>query len=274
MRSALVRGFVNVALKPVMGPPVPLAVQRRWLQALATGAGPAGEAIRVGGRPAERHGSGGPGSVLMLHGGAFVTSSPRTHRVLAAQLAAAAGVPVVVPDYRLAPEHPHPAAVDDVVAAYDELAERGPVAVVGDSAGGTLALLLARVRQPVALGLVSPVTDLTGATSRGYDGRDALLRQDWLESGAQAFVGAQDAAALSPLSGDLSGLPPTLVHVCERERLLPDAQALVARAREAGAEVELRVLPGLWHDVHVFAHLVPEAASANADLGRWIGAHL
>jgi acetyl esterase/lipase len=268
-----VRALVRTALKPVLGPPVPLAAQRAWLELLATGAGPAGARTTCGGRPAERHGS-GSGSVLLLHGGAFVTSSPRTHRVLAAGLAASSGAQVVVPDYRRAPESPWPAAVDDAVAAYDELAAAGPVAVVGDSAGGSLALLLARRRPPVALGLVSPVADLTGATSAAYRGHDALLRQDWLQAGAAAWVGGADARELSALHADLSGLPPVLVHVGEHERLRPEAELLVQRIVAAGGAAELVVLPGMWHDAHVFAHLVPQAAQATAALGQWLRTHL
>lgn len=273
-RTQLVHALVNVGLKPVLGRPVPLPVQRLWQQVLATGAAPAGERITVGGRPAERHGPAGPGVVLLLHGGAFVTGAPRTHRVLGAQLAAAAGVPVVVPDYRRAPEHPWPAAVDDAVAAYDELAAAGPVAVVGDSAGGALALLLARTRRPVALGLISPVVDMTGVSSRAYRGRDALVRQAWLEHGVRAFLGGADARELSPLHSELAGLPPVLVHVSEHERLRAEGEQLVERIRAAGGDAELVLLHGLWHDVHLFGHLVPEAAAATAELGRWLRVRL
>ena len=143
---------------------MPLAVQRRWLEATARiSRPPAGtkvEQVVVGGRPAERvtaDGADGGTTVLWLHGGAFWTCSPRTHRVLAAYLAAATGGAVVVPDYRLAPEHPYPAAVDDARAALRELSALGPVVLGGDSAGGALALLLAQqlrdegADQPAAL---------------------------------------------------------------------------------------------------------------------------
>lgn len=275
----LVRGVVRTLLRPVLGPQVPLRVQRAWLQALSTGTPAApgvAREVRAGDRPGERHvpAQAGPGSVLLLHGGAFITSSPRTHRVLASHLAAGAGAPVVVPDYRLAPEHPWPAAVDDAVAAYDELAASGPVAVVGDSAGGALALLLARRRRPAALALISPVTDLTGATAAAYRGEDALVRQDWLEQGVRAFLGGADARALSPLLADLPDLPPLLVHVAEHERLRREGELFAERVRAAGGDAELVLLPGLWHDAHLFAHLVEPAAQATADMGRWLGGHL
>jgi len=276
----VVRGVVRTLLRPVLGPPFPLAAQRTWLRVMSTGTpaaqGVSREALTVGGRPAERHvpAGAGEGSVLLLHGGAFVTSSPRTHRVLASHLAAASGLAVVVPDYRLAPEHPWPAAVDDAVAAYDELAAYGPVAVAGDSAGGALALLLCRTRRPVALALVSPVTDLTGATSGDYTGPDALVRRSWLEGGTAAFLGGADAAALSPLHGDLADLPPVLVHVAEQERLRRDGELLVEGITAAGGSAALRVLPDLWHDAHLLSHLVAPAAQATAEMGAWLGAQV
>ena len=222
------------------------------------------ERVVLGGRPAERHvpRRPGPGAVLLLHGGAFITGSPRSHRAFAARLAEAAGTAVWVPDYRLAPEHPHPAALDDAVAAVDEL--RGPVAVVGDSAGAALALLLARRREVAALGLVCPFVDLTVETAAGYDGDDALLRASWLRAGARAY-----AADVSPLA-DLGGLPPVLVQVSEHDRLRPEGERLVERLTAAGTPAELQLLPGLWHDAHVLAHLVPDAARAVDDLGHWL----
>ena len=274
--KAVVRGLV----KPVLGPPVPLVVQRAYLQALSAPLLPAGTTVErtvLGGRPAERvtgAGADGRGSVLLLHGGAFITGSPRSHRVVAAHLAAAASVPVHVLDYRLSPEHPYPAPVDDAIAAYDQLAADGPVAVFGDSAGGCLALLLARTRTPVALALVSPLTDLTRGLSGAWTGEDILVRTSWAREGCEAFAGGADLRSLSPRFDDLSGLPPTLVHVSEHERLRPEGEELVARAREVGVDVELVELPGLWHDVHLFAHLLDEAAQATASIGRWLGARL
>jgi acetyl esterase/lipase len=257
-----------------------------WLEAVSTGGllprGTAVTRVRLGGRPAERVAAPGADdsrSVLLLHGGAFVIGSPRTHRVLAAHLSAAAGAPVYVLHYRRAPEHPFPAPVDDASAAYAELAARGPTAVFGDSAGGCLALLLAlRLRDagapPLALALVSPVTDLTHARSDAFRGRDLVVRRDWLASGARAFVGDADRADLSPLTADLAGLPPVRVHVAAGERLRAEGEELARRLRDAGVDVGLEVLPRLWHDVHMLAHLVPEGADAARSLGRWLGERL
>jgi acetyl esterase/lipase len=285
--APVVRTALRLLLRPALGPPVPVRAQRAWTQLLSRVAPlPSDvtcEPVHLGGRPAERLVAGEAsthGSLLLLHGGAFITGSPRTHRVFAGHLAAAARVPVHALDYRLAPEHPFPAPVDDARAAFDELAACGPVVVVGDSAGGTLALLLAqRLRDsagptPAGLALVSPLVDLTLASSDAYVGPDPYLRSAWAHQGRDAFVGPADARALSPLHTDLAGLPPMLVHVCGHERLRPEGERFVELVRAAGGEAELALLPGLWHDVHLQAHLVERGARATADLGRWVATRL
>lgn len=279
--APLVRALLAGVVRPLLGPPVPVRVQRRGLDGLAAlfaGVLPPGTTTRrtvLGGRPAEVvevPGADGP-PVLLLHGGGFLTGSPRTHRGFAAHLAASAGAPVHVLDYRLAPEHPHPAAVDDALAALDELG--GPVALVGDSAGGAVAVLAAvRLRDegrplPYALGLVSPVADLTGRASAAWEGPDPLLRASWLRQGVEAWAGER-AAALSPLHSDLTGLPPVLVHVCSDERLLPEGEALVDALRAAGVDAVARRFDGLWHDVHVQAGQTARATAAVVELGTWL----
>jgi cation diffusion facilitator CzcD-associated flavoprotein CzcO/acetyl esterase/lipase len=279
----VVRAAVAVGSRP-LGPRVSFPAQRRWLEAQARiGRVPAGtsiEQVLLGGRMAERVSApdaDSSRSVLLLHGGAFVTCSPRTHRVLAAHLARAAGVPVHVLDYRRAPEHPYPAAVDDAEAALEELLDDGPSAVVGDSAGGTLALLLALRRRdagrplPQSLGLISPLVDLTLVEAGGYTGRDVLLRHSWVRSGCDAFAGGRDLRSLSPLHLPLHGLPPVLVHLAEHERLRPEGERLVEALRAADVSVDLEVLSDLWHDVHLQADLVREGAAAVARMGRWLG---
>lgn len=276
----VVRTALALTLRPVLGPPVPPTWQRRWLDLLSAGtplpAGVVPTSGTLGGRPVLRlvpKGADERRSVLLLHGGAFIIGSTRTHRAFAAHLAVAAGCTVHLLDYRLAPEHPWPAAVDDAVAAFDELAAMSSTSVVGDSAGGALALLLARTRRPASLGLVSPLVDLTRRLSSGYTGNDLIVRADWARQGTTAFVGDGDAQALSPLWDDLSGLPPTLVHVSEHERLRAEGEQLVARARTAGVDVTLTVLPGVWHDVHVQAGLLGVAADATAEVGHFLAAH-
>lgn len=277
----VVRTVVLAGSRP-LGRPVPLPVQRRWLEVSARlGRPPAGtqvEQVEIAGRPAERvtaAGSSAGPAVLWLHGGAFTTCSPRTHRVLAGHLAAATGGPVVVPDYRLAPEHPYPAAVDDARAAFDELSADGPVVLGGDSAGGALAVLLGLALRddgavaPPAMLLVSPVADLTGALGAAYTGADAVLRRSWLRNGLAAFCGDADPCGLSPLDLPLHGLPPVLLQVSEHERLRPEGEQLARRLQQARVDVTLERLDGLWHDVHLQADLVPEAADAVRRLGSW-----
>lgn len=280
----VVRAAVLAGSRP-LGPPVPIAVQRRLLAVSARlGRTPAGtqvEPLTLAGRPAERVTCGpvAQRTVLLLHGGAFITCSPRTHRVFAAHLSRAAQAPVVVLDYRLAPEHPYPAAVDDADAALDALLAHGAVDVVGDSAGGALALLLALRRRdsgrllPGAVGLVSPVVDLTAETASGWRGSDPVLREGWVREGCAAFVGGADARALSPLHQRLHDLPPVLVQVSEHERLWPEGEQLVERLQAFGAPVESELLAGLWHDAHLQADLVPEAAAAVTRLGQFLRQH-
>jgi len=274
------RALVFLISRPI-GPPLPVRFQRLWLEAMSTGGilppGTTVERVRLGGCPAERIVPAGADSrraVLLLHGGAFVIGSPRTHRVLAAHLAAAVGAPVSVLHYRRAPEHPWPAAVDDAHAAYRELSARVPTAVFGDSAGGALGLMLAlRLRDdgaalPPALALVSPATDLTLRTSAAYRGRDPVVRRTWLRQGVTSFVGDADPVALSPLAADLRGLPPVLLQVAAGERLEAEGLRLAERLRAADVAVELDVLPRVWHDVHLLAHLLPEAADPLDRIGR------
>jgi monoterpene epsilon-lactone hydrolase len=282
----LVRLVVFVASRP-LGRPLPVRLQRLWFELTSTGGrlpkGTAVERVRLAGVPAERVTAPGADegrAVLLLHGGAFLIGSARTHRVLAAHLSAAVGAPVYALDYRRAPEHAHPAAVDDARTAYDELTARGPTAVVGDSAGGALALLLvlglrdSGAPLPPALALISPVTDLTLDRSDAYPGIDGVVRRGWLRSGVRAFLGGADPAHLSPLDSQLAGLPPVLVHVAVNERLHLEGVQLAARLRAEGVEAHLEVFPRLWHDVHLLAHLVPEAADAVRDLGLWLAPRL
>ncbi|WP_206340064.1 alpha/beta hydrolase [Blastococcus litoris] len=288
----VMRAGVRALVRPVLGPRLPVGLQRRWLAAV-TRPTPLADGVavgtgRLGRRPAEvlTPASGDPGSaVLYLHGGGFTTGSPATHRALATHLAAASGATVHVLDYRLAPEHPFPAALDDVLAAYRELMDRGATpgrtAVAGDSAGGWLALAAAlRLRDgagplPAALGLISPWLDLTGSTWPDDRG-DAMLRPAWLRRCAREFGDGTDpgAAELSPLDADLSGLPPITMHVGSEEILLEDAVRLAHLARAAGVPVDLRRLDGLWHVAHASAGLVTASTAAVNALGAALGARL
>ena len=211
-------------------------------------------------------------TLLYLHGGGYVACSPRTHRPITSGFARR-GLNVFAPDYRLAPEHPFPAAIDDAVAVWRDLLARAPGEpppfVGGDSAGGGLTLALAlKLRElgerlPSGLVLFSPWTDLTisGASAETNRERDALLTlkagRRWV---AMYLKGADPRDPLaSPVFADLRGMPPLLIHVGEREMLLDDSTRLAARARAAGVKVELAVWPVVPHGWQIVPWL-PEAA--------------
>ncbi len=287
VRAAVTRASLAATVQPVLWR-YPVPVQRRVLESTGLAVPVPRDAevhqVRLGDRRAERVSVPGVDesrAVLHLHGGAWMTMSPRTHRPMAAHLSRAAGCPVFVLDQRLAPEHPYPADVDDATAAFDAL--RVPTALTGDSAGGACALLTAQRlrdrardgrgdRQPTALGLVSPATDFTMRLARAYTGPDAVLSPQWMRQGRDAYLGTLDPRTVSPLHQELAGLPPTVVHWVSDERLAPESQALVDALVAAGVEAEGVRLPGLWHDVHLFAGLVPEGTAAVAALGAWLRA--
>jgi len=278
----IMRGVVRSVVRPVLGPRSPVRLQRWWLD-LSTRMTPLAEGVEVrtgelAGRPTEvlvpRDGDAGR-AILYLHGGGFTIGSPATHRALATHLAAASGATVHLLDYRLAPEHPFPAALDDAVAAYRELLTRGAdpsrTVLAGDSAGGWLALAAACAlrdagdRLPAALGLISPWLDLLGSAWPA-DRTDAMLRPAWLRRCAVAFTAdAPGAPVFALLDADLTGLPPMTVHVGSEEILLDDAVRLARAARAAGVPVELRRLDGLWHVAHASAGMcLASTAAVNA----------
>lgn len=240
----------------------------------------------LAGRPAltATPSEGAHGTVLYLHGGGFTIGSPTSHRALVTHLAAASGARVVALDYRLAPEHPYPAALDDAVTATTELltaaATDGGLAIAGDSAGGGLALsTLVRLRDdgrpgPVAAALISPWCDLTlaGASIRGNAELDVILAEDLLTAWAAGYAADTplDDPLLSPLGADLAGIPPLLIHVGTDEILLDDARRLARRATADGVAVELHVAEGMPHHWHLFAGTVPESDEAVARVGRWL----
>jgi acetyl esterase/lipase len=263
---------------------VPFGVQRRLLETAARSQPlPSGTVLRrivLGGRPTERITVGAtvrPRTVLYLHGGGYTTCSPATHRSLTAFLAREVGAEVYVPAYRLAPEHPYPAAVDDAVAAYRDLGR--PAAVVGDSAGGGLAVatalrLMSQGLRPPALALLSPWTDPDDdAMTRR---RDVVVNVPQGRRSAAAYRGNADPhdPGYAPMYADLSGLPPTLVHLVPGELLYEQVLRFVDRLRAAGIDVTLRELPGLWHSAHTQAGIVREARAAVADVGAFLSAHL
>lgn len=222
--------------------------------------------------------------LLYLHGGGYVIGSIATHRAMVARIAAAAGIRALSIDYRLAPEHPFPAAVEDATAAYGFLLEQGiapaRIAIGGDSAGGglTFATLLA-LRDagrplPGAAIALSPWTDLegTGESMTTRAEADPLVQRDGLLAMADLYLNGADprTPTASPLYGDLAGLPPTCIQVGTAETLLDDATRIAERIRAAGGTVELEAFEDLIHVFQAFAPHVPESLEAIDKLGAFV----
>lgn len=231
-------------------------------------------------------GTGAGPVVVYLHGGGYCIGSLGSHRPMLTHLAAAVGGPVLAVDYRLAPEHPFPAAIDDAVAACRKvLAEHDPrrVVIAGDSAGGGLtAATLIALRDagdlmPAAGICLSPWTDLTqsGATISTKADVDPMVRADDLDRWAAAYAGAadRDLPGISPLFGDFEGLPPLHIEVGTAEVLLDDARRLAARALDSGVDVTVFEGEDLVHVWHFFAGIVPEADEGIRRVAEVIGAH-
>lgn len=227
------------------------------------------------------HAESGAPVLLYLHGGGYVACSPRTHRPLTAQYARE-GFRVYVPDYRLAPEHPYPAAVDDAEAVYDALLREtgGPIVVSGESAGGGLTLaLMQRLRaagkpMPAAVALFSPWTDLaiTGRSIQENAGREAMLWGPGASAGAALYLAGADPRdpQASPLYGDWEGAPPMLIHVGAREILRDDAVRMADVARAAGVPVRLRIWPVVIHAWQIAQGFLPEAAASITEAAAFL----
>jgi len=276
-------------------PPVPREAdwveQRAGLENLVSLAPPPTDVrftpTAAGGVPAEWVAADGARSdraVLYLHGGGYCIGSIRTHRQLATDLSRAADARVLLIDYRLAPEHPFPAGLEDAVTAYrymlDSGVEPARAAIAGDSAGGglTAATLLAlRDRHfalPAAGVCLSAWVDLTlsGASIETKDSVDPIVHRDGLDRMARAYLGGADPRTplASPLFADLAGLPPLLIHVGSAETLLDDSTRFAERARAAGADVTLEVWDDMVHVWHAFTFILPEARQALERIGAFL----
>jgi acetyl esterase/lipase len=221
-------------------------------------------------------------AVLFFHGGGYVFGSARMYRHLVGRIAKAAGVPVYQPDYRLAPEHPHPAAVDDGLDAYRAMLDRvAPERLVvgGDSAGGNLTVaVLQRARSeglpmPAGTFLLSPWLDLRGVPAeRANVDTELLILPASVDRATAFYVGDRDVGdpAVSPILGPMEGLPPTLVQVASNELLYDDSAAFADVAAAAGVEVTLEVEDGLWHVWQLMAPVLPEARASIASIARFV----
>ena len=238
--------------------------------------------------------------LLYIHGGAFAIGSPTSHRMITSALSRACGVAVLAIDYRLLPEHFRRAAIADCFAAYDYMLENGPsgqneardVYVAGDSAGGNLTLMLsawARDRGGRRIDAViafSPSTDstLSNPSARKNIGTDPLLGPGLgplarLPGPLRALLASMMGLLnprnplMSPLFGDLGGLPPTLVQASDCEMLLDDALRYANKARAQGSPVSLQVWPGMVHVWPMFQHVLPEARQAIDDVAEFVAAN-
>ena len=273
-----------------LDPALPWPVQRARLDQLTgTSVVPRGTTVKgqnIAGVPAKLVSVGAPGpglTVIHFHGGGYCVGSARVVRSWAAHLSALAGCRVVLPEYRLAPEHPHPAALDDARAVLAELsADVGPGSVIvsGDSAGGGLALaLLLSLRDegqdlPAGAILLSPWLDL-GRDRRAVPDlvrKDVLLSPEWLDACARAYAdpSAWTDPLVSPLHATLTGLPPLLIQAGTAELLAPDAELLAARASSAAVDVTYTRWPRMWHDFTLQPGLLAAADNALAQAAWFI----
>lgn len=276
---------LNFVLRTVVKPHLaatsdPRIVRRNFAIASAIFRRPMGVRVKIDPGPPALHWIGDkPGGssnvILYLHGGAYVAGSARSYRGLGARLARLTGWQVVMPDYRLAPEHPAPAAFEDALAAHAALIKRGvaPECMVigGDSAGGGLALALladlcARGLRPAAVFVLSPWTDLTlsGASLRDNMARDVLLPAGQMAEVVAQIRGmiAADDPRLSPLFAHFASPPPVLIQVGDSEVLHDDSVRMAAVLRAAGGAVDLDVWTDTPHVFHLFDGYLPEARRA------------
>jgi len=246
------------------------------------------EQVDAGGVPAAWVAA--PGSrddvvVLYLHGGGYMLGSVTTHTELAARVSRSSAARVLPIDYRLAPENPFPAAVEDAVASYRWLLGQGfareRIVVAGDSAGGglTLAMLVALEQAgdplPAAAVCLSPLADLEGTGDSYETADDPLLDREGIGGMVAAYLQGQDARqpTASPIHADYTGFPPLLIQVGTREVLLDDAVRVAERARAAGVDVTLEKGEGLIHVWHLFGPDVPESVEAIERVGAFVRKH-
>ncbi|MCM8746364.1 alpha/beta hydrolase [Thermomicrobium sp. CFH 73360] len=219
--------------------------------------------------------------LLYLHGGGFVFGLSGQHLRMVAELARRSELRTLLVDYRLAPRHPWPAALEDCLAVYRWLLEQGlapqHIVVAGDSAGGNLAITMvmalrdARIPLPAALACLSPVGDLTPRNQEGRVAGDAVLHPRAIRRFNRSYIADHDPRhpLISPLYGDWHGLPPLLIHAGEEELLREDAERIAAAARAAGVEVELAIFPRMWHVWQLNVEL-PQAQESLHAIARWL----
>lgn len=220
-------------------------------------------------------------AILYLHGGGFATGSIASHRGIAGQIAEAGNIRALIIEYRLAPEHPFPAAIEDALLACDWLRKNGyeKIVVAADSAGGGLALATVlslrdnRLPMPTLVVCMSPLIDVegTGASVIANAKRDPWLKEE-AKSIFKYYVGQNDPRnpLISPLHADYTNFPPLLIHVGGDEIMLSDSTRLAEKARNAGVDVRLKIWEGMWHVFPFFAPFVPESLQSIVEIGETI----
>jgi acetyl esterase/lipase len=288
--AAILRATLQAALLPAFRAGRPIDYQRRRLSMVtkltlpprrvdyrsAECGGIPGESVTArGAKPAGR-------ALLYLHGGGYCVGSPATHRVITGRLALGCAARVFAADYRLAPEHPFPAAVDDAVAAYRGLLAEGftpqDLAIAGDSAGGGLSVATAlRLRElgvplPGALVLFSPWVDLGLSALVPPASGDVMITEPWIAECARFYLAGRNPSEplVSPIVADLRGLPRTLIQVGSDELLLSDSRRLHAALVAAGVAATLQEYPRRWHVFQANAGLLADADRALASAAGFI----
>ncbi|MEC7548298.1 MAG: alpha/beta hydrolase [Pseudomonadota bacterium] len=285
MMQTIMRRLVTLTVKSQLNPRVTVATQRKRLDLLRFTPMPGGIKERstelAGIDTRQLTPTPCYGAILYLHGGAYCTGSPDSHREMVARIARTTEREAFILNYRLAPEHPYPAALDDAMAAYTDLLSRHQdIVLVGDSAGGGLAMALAErisqtdYAQPNAMVLLSPWCDLTcsGPTMESNRRIDPMLHPDWLTSSAAMYAAesAKDEPGISPLFGDMSGYPRTLIQVGSDEILLSDATRAEAAMKKAGVDVTLQVSEGMWHVFQFHAAILKSSKKAVYKIGNFL----
>ena len=288
--EALQTVIENLRAAPLVGNDVPAmrALMKAAVRILPTPEGARCEAVDASGVPAEWTDADGvlqDAAIVYVHGGGYVMGGVDTHRQLCVNLSRAAGVRVLSVDYRLAPEHPFPAAVEDAVRAVQFVHDQGispeRVIIAGDSAGGglTAATLLALRDRGIALPaggvMISPWVDLTmsGDSVDEREDVDPMVSRKQLEVCRAAYLDADTdpkTPLASPLYADLAGLPPLLIHVGTAECLLDDARQFAEAAQRAGVDVEYEAWDEMIHVWHTFAGMLPEADQAIEKVGAFV----